>query len=98
MLEAHDAQSALRLLERQERAVELLVTDVVMPGMSGRELAEIARARDPALRVLYISGYPRNEIVHGGRLDPGVELIAKPFTLQALAARIGDVLKVAQGS
>ena len=89
--EAHDGPSALRLLERQD-AVQLLFTDVVMPGMSGRELADKARERRPNLKVLYTSGYTRNAIVHGGRLDTGVEMIAKPFTYQALADKISDVL------
>lgn len=92
VIEAHDGPSALRLLERQESRLDLLFTDVVMPGMSGRELADAARERQPGLKVLYTSGYTRNAIVHGGRLDPGVELIAKPFTYQALAQKVRDML------
>jgi CheY-like chemotaxis protein len=93
VLEAHDGASALRLLERQETPVMLLLTDVVMPGMSGRELADEARARQPGLKVLFTTGYARNAIVHGGRLDPGVELLPKPFTFEALAAKVRDVLE-----
>jgi PAS domain S-box-containing protein len=93
VLEAHDGASALRLLERQETPVKLLLTDVVMPGMSGRELADEARARHPELKVLFTTGYARNAIVHGGRLDPGVELLPKPFTFDALAAKVRDVLE-----
>nr|WP_317128301.1 ATP-binding protein [Sphingomonas baiyangensis] len=92
VLEAHDGPSALRLLERQGAPIELLFTDVVMPGMSGRELADAARERQAGLRVLYTSGYTRNAIVHGGRLDPGVEMIGKPFTFEALARTVRDVL------
>ncbi|WP_284734587.1 hybrid sensor histidine kinase/response regulator [Sphingosinicella terrae] len=92
VIEAHDGPSALRLLERQEEPLDLLFTDVVMPGMSGRELADAARERQPSLKVVYTSGYTRNAIVHGGRLDPGVDLIAKPFTYQALAQKVRDVL------
>ncbi len=92
VLEAHDGISALRLLERQEQPVELLFTDVVMPGMSGRELADEASKIQPDLRVLYTSGYTRNAIVHGGRLDAGVEMIAKPFTTDALAQKVRDML------
>ena len=92
VLEAHDGASAIRLLERQEQRVDLLFTDIVMPGLSGRELADAARLSHPALKVLYTSGYARNAIVHGGRLDPGVEMIAKPFTYQGLAEKIADVL------
>jgi CheY-like chemotaxis protein len=92
VLEAHDGPSALRLLERQKEPVDLLFTDVVMPGMTGRELADAARTQQPDLRVLYTSGYTRNAIVHGGRLDAGVEMIAKPFSYAALAQKIRDVL------
>lgn len=92
VLEAHDGPSALRLLERQNEAVDLLFTDVVMPGMTGRELADAARQHQSDLRVLYTSGYTRNAIVHGGRLDAGVEMIAKPFTYAALAQKVRDVL------
>jgi PAS domain S-box-containing protein len=92
VLEAHDGPSALRLLERQESPVDLLFTDVVMPAMTGRELADAARKRQPHLRALYTSGYTRNAIVHAGRLDPGVDMIAKPFTFEALAEKVRDVL------
>lgn len=92
VLEAHDGPSALRLLERQESPVDLLFTDVVMPAMTGRELADEAHKRQPRLRVLYTSGYTRNAIVHAGRLDPGVDMIAKPFTFEALAEKVRDAL------
>ncbi len=92
VLEARDGLSALKLLERQQQSVDLLFTDIVMPGLSGRELADAARRIEPALKVLYTSGYARSAIVHGGRLDPGVEMIAKPFTYHGLAEKIADVL------
>ncbi|QDP18544.1 PAS domain S-box protein [Sphingomonas xanthus] len=92
VLEAHDGPSALRLIERQDTQIDLLFTDVVMPTMSGRELADLARSHQRNLKVLYTSGYTRNAIVHGGRLDLGVEMIAKPFTYQGLARKIRDVL------
>lgn len=92
VLEAHDGMAALALLERPDVRVDLIFTDVVMPGMSGRELSDSARAIRPGLKVLYTSGYTRNAIVHGGRLDPGVELLPKPFTSQDLAERIRDLL------
>ena len=92
VLEAHDGASALRLLELQNNPIDLLFTDVVMPGMSGRELADAARKLQDDLRVLYTSGYTRNAIVHGGRLDAGVEMIAKPFTADALARKVRDMM------
>jgi PAS domain S-box-containing protein len=96
VLEAHDGASALRLLERQEQDVDLLFTDVVMPGMTGRELADAAMAHHPGLKVLYTSGYTRNAIAHGGRLDEGVEMIGKPFTAATLARKVNDVLDKGQ--
>ena len=91
VLEASDAHSALAILSSAAR-VDLLFTDVVLPGKSGRLLAEDARAGRPNLRVLYTTGYSRNAIVHHGRLDPGVQLISKPFTFEELARRVRDVL------
>ena len=83
---------ALRLLDRP-REIELLFTDVGLPGgMNGRQLADEARRRRPGLKVLFTSGYARNAIVHHGRLDPGVQLITKPFTFAGLAAKLRQVL------
>jgi CheY-like chemotaxis protein len=73
--------------------VELLFTDVVMPGgMNGRQLADAATARYPALKVLYTSGYSQNAVVHGGRVDPGVHLLSKPYRLNELATAVRSVL------
>ena len=73
--------------------IELLFTDVGLPGgMNGRQLADEARKRRPDLKVLFTTGYARNAIVHDGRLDPGVELITKPFTYAAVAAKLRDIL------
>jgi CheY-like chemotaxis protein len=91
--EAVDGPSALRLLERDDGQLDLLFTDVVLPGgMTGSVLAEQARRLRPGLKVLFTTGYARNAIVHHGRLDPGVELITKPFTYTDLAARVRDLL------
>jgi CheY-like chemotaxis protein len=94
VLEAHDGAAALKLIERLDQRLDLLFTDVVMPAMSGRELADEARRIRPALKVLFTSGYTKDSIVHNGRLDPGVEIIGKPFTYQALAEKIADVLDI----
>ena len=98
VLEAHDGPSALRLLRLHGKPVDLLFTDVVMPGMSGSELAAEARKTQPHLKVLYTSGYTRNAIVHNGRLDHGVEVIVKPFTFEALAQKIRDTIDSEDGS
>jgi PAS domain S-box-containing protein len=92
VLEAHDGPSALRLLERQQAEIDLLFTDVVMPGMTGRELADAARKLYPHLLTVFSSGYTRNAIIHGGRLDQGIDFLAKPFTFSALASRVREVL------
>jgi PAS domain S-box-containing protein len=93
VIEAHDGPSALRLLERQEGRVDLLFSDVVLPGgLNGANVAEEARKLRPGLKVLFTTGYARNAIVHHGRLDPGVELITKPFSYADLAARVRDML------
>ena len=88
VLEAPNGQAALEMLDRQPE-VALLFTDVGLPGgMNGRQLAEEARRRRPGLKVLFTTGYARNAIVHDGRLDPGVELITKPFSYPQLAAKL----------
>jgi PAS domain S-box-containing protein len=93
VLEATDGPSALRALQRGGERVDLLFTDVVLPGgMTGAVLAEKAREARPGLKVLFTTGYARNAIVHHGRLDPGVELITKPFSYNDLSARIRDLL------
>jgi PAS domain S-box-containing protein len=92
VLRAADAVAALAILQQVDVRVDLLLTDVVMPGMNGRELAKRAEALRPGLKVLYVTGYSRNAIVHQGRLDPGVELIQKPITQETLAMRVRDLL------
>jgi CheY-like chemotaxis protein len=75
------------------REIMLLFTDVGLPGgMNGRELAEEAKRRRADLKVLFTSGYARNAIVHHGRLDPGVELLSKPFTYANLGTRVRRLL------
>ena len=76
--------------------IDLLFTDVVLPGgVHGHKLAEEVRTRRPGFRVLFTSGYTRNAIVHNGRLDPGVQLITKPFTYEDLAERVRRILDAA---
>lgn len=92
VLKVHDAAGALTIIESGIH-IDLLFTDVVMPGpLRSTELAQRAKIRLPDLAVLFTSGYTQNAIVHGGRLDPGVELLPKPYTREALARKIHHVL------
>jgi two-component system, cell cycle sensor histidine kinase and response regulator CckA len=92
MLEAHDGASALERLRAQHEPVDLIVTDVVMPGMSGRELIARLDDRDVHVRVLYMSGYTDDEIVRRGVLDTGIDFLHKPFTREQLLTKIRAVL------
>ncbi|MGE0313352.1 MAG: PAS domain S-box protein [Lautropia sp.] len=91
VLHAESAAAALRLIDAHPE-ISLLFTDVVMPEVNGRRLAEAARKRRPGLRVLFTTGYPRNAVVHNGVLEPGVQLIGKPFSIEEVAGRLREVL------
>lgn len=91
VLEAEAADAAIAILQTDQR-IDLLFTDVVLPGKSGKVLADTASKLRPGLKILFTTGYSRNAIVHHGRVDPGVELLSKPFTYEQLAARVRDVL------
>ena len=86
-----DAEAALGVLEQPSTKIDLMLTDVIMPGMNGRELSMRARELRPGLKVLFMSGYSRNAVVHHGRVDLDVELVQKPVSLPDLA-RIRDML------
>jgi PAS domain S-box-containing protein len=92
VMTSNSAQAALSILIQDDKDVDLMLTDVVMPGLNGRELGRRAQALRPGLPVLYLTGYSRNAVVHHGRLDEGVELLQKPVTQAQLAARIREIL------
>jgi PAS domain S-box-containing protein len=91
VLSAANGRDALELLAGHAD-IALLLTDVGLPGMNGRQLAEQARQRFPGLKVVFMTAYARNAISHHGRLDPGIELLAKPFTVEVLARKLREVL------
>lgn len=91
VLEADGAVAAMRLIEAHPE-IALLFTDVVMPEINGAKLAEEVRRRRPDIKVLFTTGYTRNAVVHNGVLDPCVQMIGKPFTLEELAAKLREVL------
>ncbi len=92
VLEAPDGDTALRLATKHHGPIHLLLTDVVMPGISGRHLAEQLAPLRPEMKVLYASGYANNAIIHHGVLEPGIAYLQKPFTPEILARRVRDVL------
>lgn len=91
VLEADGALAALRIIDSRPE-ITLVFTDIIMPEVNGRRFAEQALHRRPGLRVLYTTGYTRNAIVHNGVLDPGVQLLSKPYTLEQLALKLREVL------
>jgi DNA-binding response OmpR family regulator len=90
--EMPDDERAVAFAEAAEFAIDLLLTDVVLPGINGRRVAERVAQRHPGVKVLYISGYTENAIVHTGVLDPLVDFLAKPFTPTSLVERVRLVL------
>ena len=92
VLEAGEGEEAVRVAERHAGPIDLLVTDVVMPGLGGRELAERLAGRHPGLRVLYLSGYTDDAVVRHGVREAQVAFLQKPFTTAGLAVKVRDVL------
>jgi two-component system, cell cycle sensor histidine kinase and response regulator CckA len=90
--EASSGEEALRLAQGNRKKIDLLMTDVVMPGMSGSELAEVLRARDEGLKVLFLSGHGRDTLVRHGVMHTEVAFLQKPFTLDALSKKLSEVL------
>jgi CheY-like chemotaxis protein len=91
VLTASDARSAIPLLQSKE-AIELLISDVILPHVNGRKLAEIGRTSRPTLKVLFVSGYAENAMVRADFLDEGMDMLTKPFALDTLAARVHEML------
>jgi signal transduction histidine kinase len=91
-VEACDGDSAVPILASAQR-IDLLISDVGLPGMNGRQLAEIGRQLRPDLRVLFITGYAEHAAVRGGFLDPGMQMITKPFTFDLLTAKVREMIK-----
>ncbi len=92
VIEVPNGPAALNILESQ-REIHLLFTDVVLPdGLTGRNIADMAKQLRPNIKVLFTTGYSRNAIIHNGRLDAGVDLLTKPFTFQGLTEKVRQVL------
>ena len=97
VIEARDAIEANEVFNCFGQTIDLLLTDVVMPGKDGRILSEELARRNPELKVLFMTGYSRDAIVHHGRLDAGVSLLQKPVTQKDLAKRLRALLRVSAG-
>ncbi len=92
-LEAADSVAGLKLLQSDTR-IDLLVTDVGLPGgMNGRQMAEAGIERRPELKVLFITGYAENSLIGNGHLMPGMQVLTKPFAVDALAVRIKELVE-----
>jgi two-component system cell cycle sensor histidine kinase/response regulator CckA len=93
VLSAPSGQEALRICLTHEGPIHLMLTDVVMPGISGRDMAEqVVQGLRPDLKVVYMSGYTDNAIVHHGVLEKGITFLQKPFTPDGLALKVREVL------
>jgi PAS domain S-box-containing protein len=92
VIDAPDGAAAIQISQEHKGPIHLLLTDVIMPGMNGRELANKISPTRPEMRVLYMSGYTENHIGHNGTLDQGISLLQKPFTLPALKAKVREML------
>jgi len=92
VLTASSQRDAIHLIDDPAHAVQLVITDVIMPDVNGRELAaQLSRMR-PGLRFLYISGYPAGVVVSRGMIDEGGNFLQKPFSIAAIAAKVREVL------
>ncbi len=91
IIEADDGPSGLEILQSARR-IDLLVTDIGLPGLNGRQVAEAARLMRPDLKVLFMTGYADTAIMRDGFLGPGMEMITKPFAVEALAERVRQMI------
>lgn len=93
ILEAQDGPTGLKILQSDAR-IDLLITDVGLPGgFNGRQVADAARRTRPDLKVLSVTGYADNAVVGNGHLEPGMEVITKPFPMTALALRVREIIE-----
>jgi len=92
VIDAADGLAGMQLNESYAGTIDILITDVVMPGMSGKELAQRVAATRPSIKVLFLSGYTEDAILHDGALDSGTAFLQKPFTLQTLSRKVREVL------
>jgi CheY-like chemotaxis protein len=90
-MEAADGQSGLHILQ-SDRRIDLLITDIGLPGLNGRQMTDAARVKRPDLKVLFMTGYAENAALANGFLEPGMEMVTKPFAMEVLATRIRNMI------
>ncbi len=96
-IEAADGPTGLKIMQSDVR-IDLLVSDVGLPGgMNGRQMADAGRALRPELKVLFITGYAENAVIGNGHLEPGMQLMTKPFVMEVLASRIRQIIENGNG-
>ena len=93
VISAGSPEEALHKVGNHDGEIHLMLTDVIMPGMNGKDVAEKIRETRPAVKLLFMSGYTANVIAHRSMLDPGVQFISKPFTIQQLSVKVRKVLE-----
>jgi two-component system, cell cycle sensor histidine kinase and response regulator CckA len=92
VLEASNGADALALVQETSQTIQLLLTDVIMPGMSGPDLAKNLQALHPSIPVLYMSGYTDNKVIRRSDIDPGTNLLNKPFTREKLTTKVREMM------
>jgi len=92
-LQAHDGPSGLKIIQSSSQPIDLLITDIGLPGLNGRQLADAARELRSDLKVLFITGYAENATLASGFLEPGMEMVTKPFAVEKLAIRIREMIE-----
>ncbi len=92
IIEAQNGKEALSILSNRTNNVKLILTDLVMPEMGGKELAEIISKVDPSLKILFTSGYSDNHVVQKGILEKNVNFVQKPYTFQSISQKIRTIL------
>jgi two-component system, cell cycle sensor histidine kinase and response regulator CckA len=92
VIEARHGADGLRIVEQGDQKIDLVLTDLVMPEMGGRELVERLRARHPALKVLFMSGYSQRAVTVDGTMPPATGFVEKPFTVEQLTQRLREIL------
>ncbi|HKQ20099.1 MAG TPA: response regulator [Candidatus Eisenbacteria bacterium] len=93
VLDAGDPRDAIAIARNHAAGIDLVLTDIVLPEMSGRDLVDRLSAIRPSIRALYMSGYGVEEIAHHGMMEPGIKMLSKPFTREALARKVREVLE-----